>query len=98
MTFLADTVHTTGVNWESVGVIITGITLIVAPVFVFLVRITAKWTKVEDKLENVVEDVKALVVDKDKVHAEFLAQMREDRSATDRRLRWLEQNLWRKGQ
>lgn len=28
------------------------------------------------------------------VHAEMQAQMREDRHATDQRLRWLETNVW----
>lgn len=96
---IADTaVHTTGINWESVAVIISSIAVIMLPVFGFLYRITVKWTRVEDKLENVVDDVKELVVDKDRVHSEILAQMTHDRDATDKRLRWLEQNLWRRRQ
>lgn len=89
-------VHTTGINWESVAVIISSIAIILTPMIAFLYRTTVKWTHVEDKLENVVEDVKDLVKDKDKVHTEILSQMTHDRDATDKRLRWLEQNLWRR--
>jgi hypothetical protein len=46
------------------------------------------------QLKNIVEDIRALVADKDRTHTEILEQMREDRKATDRRLRWLELNVW----
>lgn len=41
--------------------------------------------------------MRQLVENKDRIHAEMLGQMREDRQATDRRLRWLEEYLWRRG-
>lgn len=63
----------------------------------YIIRLTIKWTQVEDKLQNICDKVESLVKDKDQVHREMIQTMREDRSATDKRLRWLEENLW-KGQ
>ena len=63
---------------------------------VVLTRMTARWSRIEGDLKHLAEDMGELVRDKDKVHAEMLTQMREDRSATDRRLRWLEEHLWKK--
>lgn len=64
--------------------------IIFIPLLGLLVRITIKWTRVEDAL-------KQLVADKDRVHREIIDQMREDRDATNKRLTWLEQNLWQRG-
>lgn len=60
-----------------------------------IIRVTQKWTRTEDRLNNLIEDVKELIEDKDKTHTEMLTSMREDRAATDRRLRWLEETLWK---
>jgi hypothetical protein len=48
-------------------------------------------TQIEDKLDNVIEDTGKLVVDKDRVHQAIYEQMRVDREATDKRLRYLEE-------
>jgi len=69
--------------------------IIVIPLVVLLFRIVIKWTRTEDKINEIAADLKGMVVDQDKIHVELAAQMREDRSATDRRLRWLEKNLWK---
>lgn len=52
------------------------------------------------ELRTIARDLDRIAADKDRVHAELLAQMREDRQATDSRLRWLETHLWsrRRGQ
>lgn len=55
-----------------------------------LVVAIRRQTKTEDSIADLAEDVKKLVVDKDKVHSEMLEQMRFDRAATDKRLRELE--------
>jgi hypothetical protein len=95
---LADaTVHTTGINWESVAVIAASVFAVLSPILLLLIRTIQKWTRVEDKLEDLVTDVKQLVIDKDRVHLEINTQIREDRTATDRRLRWLEEHLWKDG-
>lgn len=56
-----------------------------------------RWTKVETQLERLLEDVKELVDNKERDHAAMMEQMRNDRVATDRRLRWLEEHLWKRG-
>lgn len=68
--------------------------IILIPFMVLMFRAAMKWTRVEDNLQNVADDLKQLVIDKDKTHQEMLTQMREDRRATDERLRWLERNVW----
>lgn len=73
--------------------IMTGILI---PTVILLIRGAIKWTRVESKLDNVVNELRAIVDEKDKVHLEIYTQMREDRAATDRRLRWLEEHLWRR--
>lgn len=80
-----------------VQVLLTVIGVLLIPVIVVLVRGAIKWTRVEDKLDRAVGDLHALVADKDRVHAEMISQMREDRAATNTRLRWLEEHLWRQG-
>lgn len=68
---------------------------ILIPLLVLCYKLVRKGTLIEANQNMLIEDVKALVENKDKVHAEMLAQMRDDRQATDRRLRWLEENLWK---
>jgi uncharacterized membrane protein (DUF106 family) len=53
----------------------------------FIVKLTRKWTLVEERLAE-------LVKNKDETHAAMLNQMRDDRNATDQRLTWLERNAW----
>jgi hypothetical protein len=63
---------------------------------VLVLRVVIKWTKTEAKLEALAQDMRELVEAKDKIHREMYTTMREDRAATDKRLRWLEENLWGK--
>ncbi|HTS05691.1 MAG TPA: hypothetical protein VMP68_08915 [Candidatus Eisenbacteria bacterium] len=72
------------------------ITTLLIPLVVFLVRGAVKWTRVEAKMDHVLIELKEIVADKDKVHAEIYSQMREDRAATNKRLRWLEEYLWQR--
>lgn len=78
-----------------ISVCLSILAIIVIPLVVLLFRIVIKWTRTEDKINEIAADLKGMVVDQDKIHVELAAQMREDRSATDRRLRWLEKNLWK---
>lgn len=68
--------------------------IIVIPTLILVVRAAIRWKGVEDRMNSVANDLGDIVRDKDRIHAEMIAQMREDRKATDRRLRWLEENLW----
>lgn len=46
------------------------------------------------QLTRLITDVDKLVQDKDRAHDLLARQMADDRAATDRRLRWLEEHLW----
>jgi hypothetical protein len=80
-------------HFEWTTAILTGIGVLFLPAIAILIRGAIKWTRTEDKLAELVRDVHELVDSKDKVHTEMYAQMREDRAATDRRLRYLEERL-----
>ncbi len=76
---------------------LTVVSVLLIPALIILVRGAIKWTRTEDKLSQLVDDVRQLMQDKDRVHAEMLAQMRLDRDATDKRLRFIEEFFMRKG-
>lgn len=82
-------------EWTSLA--LTVIAIILIPAVVIMIRGAIKWTRTEDRLGELVRDVRELVESKDRVHTEMYAQMREDRAATDRRLRYLEEWFMGKG-
>lgn len=75
--------------------VLTVFSVLLIPALIILIRGAIKWTRTEDKLGFLVDEVRKLVADKDKVHAEILEQMRVDRETTDRRLRFIEE-FWMK--
>lgn len=80
-----------------VAVALTVFAVIVIPLLTLVVRGFVKWSRVESKLDELGGDIKGLIITKDKEHLAILEEIRTDRKATDRRLRWLEEYLWRKG-
>jgi len=76
-------------------IMLTVIGVFFIPIIVMLYRGIVKWTRTEDKLDELVRDVQQLVKDKDSTHAAMIQTMSDDRRATDRRLRWLEEHLWK---
>jgi hypothetical protein len=48
----------------------------------------------EVRLQAIAKSLEDLVHDKDRVHAEIIQQMREDRQATNERLTYLERYVW----
>lgn len=81
--------------FETVSLALVGVISLVVPLIIFLIRGAIKWTRVEDKLTQAISRLDDLVRDKETTHAAMLQQMSDDRKATDLRLRWLEQNVWR---
>ena len=77
------------------SIILSLLAVIVIPTLALIMRAAVRWKGIEDKIDNVVGDLNELVRDKDKVHQELAMQMREDRKATNQRLRWLEENVWK---
>lgn len=67
------------------------ISVLLLPTLVLMIRGAVKWTRTEDRLATLVDDVRELISDKDRTHQEILEQMRVDRDATDRRLRYIEE-------
>jgi hypothetical protein len=82
-------------GWLIAG--LTVISVLLLPTLVLMVRGVVKWTRTEDRLSELVTDVKTLVDDQDKVHTAMLEQMRTDREATDRRLRFIEEWFMQRG-
>lgn len=82
---------------DFVTIALSAIGIIIIPTLVILVRGAIKWTRTEDQLGTLVSDVRELVDTKDKVHTAMLDQMRVDREATDRRLRFIEEWFMRAG-
>ena len=80
---------------QVVAILLTAMGVIFIPLIVVLYRGIVKWTRTEDKLDGLVDDVRTLVKDKDETHKEIISQMTEDRKATNARLRWLEENIWK---
>jgi hypothetical protein len=82
---------------QLLALILTALGVVFIPMFIALIRVIRKWTIVEMRLEALAGDMHELVESKDKVHTEMFKQLSEDRAATDKRLRWLEENLWKRG-
>lgn len=82
-------------DWAVILMSIVSVLLI--PAIALMINVSMKWTRAQARIESLTEDVRELVVNKERTHAEMLQQMREDRNATDKRLRWLEEYLWRYG-
>jgi hypothetical protein len=79
---------------DRLTIILTAIGMLGIPTLAFVIRATVKWTRVEERLGRIVDDVSSLVKDSDNVHRELSNQMREDRKVTNERLTWLERHLW----
>lgn len=67
------------------------------PAIVILTRGAVKWTRTEDQLKNLIDDMKQLVQGEDKVHAAILGQIQADRENADKRLRFIEEYFMMKG-
>lgn len=80
--------------FEYFSVAIAIVTVLLIPLVVLLIRGAVKWTRVEGKLDGAIVKLGEIVQSKDRDHAELAAQMREDRKATDERLRRLEDHVW----
>lgn len=77
----------TSFEWTATAVgILSGIGV---PMLVMMFRLTVRFTQLTDRVAGLAED-------KERVHQEMYRTMRDDRAATDRRLRWLEETLWEK--
>lgn len=74
---------------------LTAVAVLLIPMLAFTYRLVIKWTKAEAKLDETVKDLGELVKDKDEAHKWLYEQIDRSNVAMDKRLRWLEENLWR---
>lgn len=79
---------------EILSIVLTCVSALLVPAIVLMIRGAIKWTRVESKLDHAIDELKSISYDKDRVHMEIYTQMREDRAATDKRLRWVEEHIW----
>lgn len=82
-------------NFQLVSLIIAALATLVVPLLMFVVRGAIKWSVVESKLDHAIGKLEEIVRDKDVTHKAMFQQMTDDRRATDQRLRWLEENVWK---
>lgn len=83
-------------NYQTATFTLSIFTLILLPTLGFALRGAIKWAKIESKVDRLIVDLRELVIDKDKVHMHMVEQMKADRDATNQRLRWLEEHLWKR--
>lgn len=81
--------------YEIATLVLSVTAVLVIPLAIVLIRGAVKWTRVEAKLDQAIARLDQIVHDKDQTHNAMMQQMTDDRRATDRRLRWLEENVWR---
>ena len=76
------------------GLILTAIAALLIPLVRLLWNAAIRQQSITDIQEQLLKSVENLIRDKDQVHKDIINQMADDRKATDRRLRWLEENVW----
>lgn len=84
-------------RFELLTLIMSFIAVILIPCLILMIRGAIKWTRTEDKLSTLVDDIHEMVLGSEKIHAAMYEQMREDRSVTDKRLRFIEEWFMRGG-
>lgn len=75
---------------DILSAVIAVVGVILIPLLVLLVRIVIRQANVEAVVTTAVNDFRETT-------KEMYSSMREDRQSTNRRLTWLEQNLYRRG-
>lgn len=80
---------------QLLGIILSALTVIFIPLMVMLYRGIVKWTRTEDKLNELIVDMKSLIDEKDTTHREIASVIERTAKALDIRLRWLEEHKWR---
>lgn len=75
-------------------IILSVIAVLMIPLIRLIWGAGRKQQQIEDKQVELIKNMEKLIADKDAVHREIIQTIREDREATNKRLRWLEENLW----
>ena len=83
--------------YEIITIALTVIGVLLIPLIVVAFRGLVRWIRTESKLDKLVDDVRELVTDQEKVHREMIDQMKYDRDATNTRLQYLERYFMSRG-
>jgi hypothetical protein len=78
-------------QYDIITILLSVTTVILVPTLTILIRGTAKWVRIESKVDYLAENLRAIVHDDTKIHTELAEQMREDRRVNNQRLRYLEE-------
>lgn len=70
-------------EYETLTLVMTIVGILLIPAIGLLIRLVVKWTRTEARIEELSADMR-----------ELMTQAREDRNATNLRLRWLEERIW----
>lgn len=88
--------------FEILTLCLSALAILIIPFSIMLVRGAIKWTRIEGKIDAANEKIDRtqtelahFVADKERAHTLIYEQMKDDREATNRRLRWLEEHLWK---
>jgi len=79
------------------GIAIVPIILLLGTIVGVIWRAAARITRMQDEIRGIAQDMHEMGEAKDKFHATLVAQMTEDRSVNDRRLRFIEEHWMRIG-
>lgn len=83
--------------YQYLEIILTILAVLILPGIGLMIRSAVRSARLESDVRNVIDDVKQVIMTETEAHKEIYEQMREDRKASNQRLMWLEQNLWKRG-
>lgn len=69
---------------------------LLALVLGLVMRITRKWTRIEDQLGELTKDIRHIVEEKSEAHEQLFQAIRTLDATLNERVTYLERNLWRK--
>lgn len=75
--------------------LIIAFTSLVIGLFIYIVKGAYRWAKAEERLAELVLTMQEIVKDKEEAHRLIYEMQKDDREATNKRLRWLEEHLWK---
>ena len=79
--------------WIGVGLSILGVVLIPSQVALF--RAAMKWADIQSEVRQLSRKLAEMIEQKNRDHDNIYKGMQDDRLATNQRLRWLEEHVWR---
>jgi hypothetical protein len=63
----------------------------------YVIRAAMRIAKTEERVTDMMSDIQKIVESKEKDHRQLADALKSVYESTDRRLRWLEENTWKRG-